>query len=123
MANAARQPISISEPVAQSHATLAPPWYPEQYPNATLLGLPAELRLLIYGLFSDSKMVHVQSPRASAYTWIPCKGKRYSLAPAAPLGFWGLAATAKSVRAEMQDLFLEECVFSIQPSDVVGWLR
>jgi hypothetical protein len=48
---------------------------------------------------------------------------RCSLAPTEPLGFWGLTATAKSVRAEMQDLFLEQCVFSIQPSDVVGWLR
>lgn len=43
-------------------------------------------------------------------------------ARAKPLGFWGLAATAKLVRAEMQDLFLEECVFSIQPSDATSWL-
>ncbi|EAT86489.1 hypothetical protein SNOG_06658 [Parastagonospora nodorum SN15] len=49
------------------------------------------------------------------------KGKRYSLAPAAPLGFWGLAATAKRRRlAEVTGTVRPEAV-ELDYQSHVGW--
>jgi hypothetical protein len=35
---------------------------------------------------------------------------------------WSLAATCKSIRNEMQELFMRDCAFSVEPLKVQGWL-
>jgi hypothetical protein len=104
-----------------------------------------QLRLEIYAYLSDTTMVHVHR-RRGRYTWTPCKGTNptYPLLchhprwsglcpetercsfkhaePPEPRGFWGLAATCKLVREEMQDLFMKETCFSIHPVHMKGWL-
>jgi hypothetical protein len=118
--------------------------------QATLSGLPAELRLQIYSYLCDSTIIHVHNHTdnvgGSRFTWTPCRSpssaspllcanpkwsgmcdeedrctyKIYS--PPEPVGFWALAASNKLIRNEAQEFFLRKTVVSIHPQDLRSWL-
>ena len=120
--------------------------------QATLDGLPAELRLQIYDFLCDSTIIHVhrhcnELTDEVRFTWTPCRSPN----PTSPLlcanpkwsgmckekdrctykidrppelrGFWALAASSKLIRNEAQEYFFRKTVVSIHPSHVDAWLR
>ncbi|KAF2823046.1 hypothetical protein CC86DRAFT_299496 [Ophiobolus disseminans] len=119
--------------------------------QATLSGIPAELRLQIYSHLCDSTLIHVHNHKdhnagTSRFTWTPCRSPSaaspllcanpkwsgmceeedrctYKIyAPPEPVGFWALAASNKSIRNETQEFFLRRTVVSIHPHDLRPWL-
>ncbi|KAF1848703.1 uncharacterized protein K460DRAFT_364695 [Cucurbitaria berberidis CBS 394.84] len=121
-------------------------------PQATLEGLPAELRLQIYDYLSESTILHVhrhvnRKTKRCRYTWTPCREPNPSspllcanpkwsgmcaeqdrctykvLAPPEPRGLWALAASNKFIRNEAQELFMGRSVLSIHPNDLRPFLR
>ncbi|KAF2830623.1 hypothetical protein CC86DRAFT_316070, partial [Ophiobolus disseminans] len=144
--NGTMLPARVSEPASHPDLVQAPPWRPIKNPDATLLGLPIEMRLQIYAYLSDTTMVHVHSPRARTYTWTPCKATnpiyphlclnpKWSglcsesdrctykhVTPPEPRGFWALRASSKLLRRETQELVTKNGVFSVNPEDAEGWL-
>lgn len=120
-------------------------------PQATLEGLPAELRLQVYNYLCDSTIIHVhhhvdEKANTSKFTWTPCRAPNpkspllcanpkwsgmcdeadrctYKLyAPPEPRGFWALAASSKHVRNEAQEFFLRSTVVSMDPRTLRPWL-
>ncbi|KAH7378326.1 hypothetical protein BKA66DRAFT_533036 [Pyrenochaeta sp. MPI-SDFR-AT-0127] len=120
-------------------------------PQATLEGLPAELRLLIYDYLCDSAIIHVHrhcgfGSKGTRFTWTPCRSQNstYPLlcanpkwsgmcdeeerctykiyAPPEPRGFWALGASNKWIRSEAQEFFLRRTVISIHPHELRYWL-
>ena len=115
-------------------------------PRATLLGLPAELRLQIYSYLSDTAIIHVHHHDFSRFTWTPCRlpssaspllcaNPKWSgmceeedrctyniYAPPEPIGFWALAASNRMLLNETQEFFLRKSVVSIHPHDLRPWL-
>jgi hypothetical protein len=118
-------------------------------PQASLLGLPAELRLEIYSHLYDTLIVHVchrSGRNASRFTWSPCR----SVSASSPLlcanpkwsgmckqedrctydasaqqeqyGAWALAASNRLIREEAHELFFRESVVSVHPQDLTPWL-
>jgi hypothetical protein len=120
--------------------------------QATLSGLPTELRLQIYSYLCESTIIHVHNnqedrrPGASPFTWTPCRSPSSASpllcanpkwsgmceeedrctfevnAPPEPMGFWALAASSKAIRNEMQGFFFSKTVISIHPHDLRPWL-
>lgn len=133
-------------------------------PQATLCGLPAELRLQIYSHLCDTTLVHVHfhddvadddedvfgdrwlgEEEQIRFTWTPCRATStvspflcanpkwsglceeknrctHKLdSPPEHNGFFGLAATCKSIRNEAQEFFLSETAFSIEPRHLLLW--
>lgn len=129
-----------------------PPTYkPPNNPQATLEGLPAELRLSIYDHLSDTIMVHVHKHADSDvkiphFTWTPCRapnpehpllcanpkwsgkceeedrGTHNPNSPRSPRGFWALAEASTSLHREIQRLWLRRAVVSIHPQHLRAWL-
>ncbi|OAL51803.1 hypothetical protein IQ07DRAFT_586153 [Pyrenochaeta sp. DS3sAY3a] len=120
-------------------------------PQATLEGLPVELRLQIYNYLCDSTIIHVhdhydEKANTSKFTWTPCRAPNpkspllcanpkwsgmcdeadrctYKLyAPPEPRGFWALAASSKYIRNETQEFFLRSTVVSMDPRTLRPWL-
>jgi hypothetical protein len=120
-------------------------YHTPENPQATLSGLPAELRLQIYSYLCDSCIIHVHRKR-KRFTWTPCRSPSLATpllclhpkwsgmcdeedrctykkdAPPEPIGFWALAASNKFIRNETQDFFLRKAVVSIHPQDLHPWL-
>jgi hypothetical protein len=132
-------------------ASIASIFRTPQNAQATFAGLPAELRLQIYSHLCDSTIIHVHhhkgnEDKESRFTWTPCRSPSPSspllcanpkwsgmceeedrctykiYAPPEPVGFWGLAASSKSIRNETQEFFLRNTVVSIHPHDLGPWI-
>ncbi|CAO2653990.1 Nn.00g107230.m01.CDS01 [Neocucurbitaria sp. VM-36] len=138
----------VEPPKEHPAATILPP----SNPQATLTGLPAELRLQIYSFLCDSTLIHVhqhnstETPSKPRFTWTPCRSPHpfspllcanpkwsgmcpessrctYKIhAPPDPIGFWALAASNKWIRNEAQEFFLSKTVVSIHPQNLSAWL-
>ena len=142
-----KEPIHTTKASASAAATFRTP----NNPQATLSGLPAELRLHIYSYLCDSTIIHVhhhedKGAGTSRFTWTPCRSPSstspllcanpkwsgmcdeedrctYKIyAPPEPVGFWALAASNKLIRNETQEFFLRKTVASIHPQDLRAWL-
>jgi hypothetical protein len=126
-----------------------------QIPNdhqASLLGIPAELRLEIYSHLYDSLIIHVHqhqwpADKASQFTWTPCRAASESsrllcanpkwsgkckeedrctydaASPRELAGAWALTASNRLIRKEAHDLFFRKSVVSIHPQDITPWLN
>jgi hypothetical protein len=123
-----------------------------QAPNnlqASLLGLPAELRLEVYSHLYDTLIVHVHhysKKKASRFTWTPCRAASElsrllcanpkwsglckeedrctyeAESPRELTGAWALAASNRLIRQEAHELFFRKSVVSIHPQDLAPWL-
>ncbi|KAF2865697.1 hypothetical protein BDV95DRAFT_612279 [Massariosphaeria phaeospora] len=120
-------------------------------PQATLLGLPAELRLQIYAYLNAATLVHAHgheynSWRWQRFTWTPCKAPHPTHpllcanpkwsglcneqdrctykkdAPPEPRGFYALAATNKLVRGECMEFSMAHAVVSVNMAEVESWM-
>ncbi|KAF2028255.1 hypothetical protein EK21DRAFT_90812 [Setomelanomma holmii] len=120
-------------------------------PEATLSGLPAELRLQIDSYLCDTTIIHVHNDGTDTgdkarFTWTPCRSPNpaspllcanpkwsgmcpeedrctYKIyAPPEPVGFWALAASNKAFRNDTQEFFLSRSVVSIDFLDLRPWL-
>lgn len=117
--------------------------------QASLLGLPTELRLEIYALLYDRLKIHVHyrsGVKADRWTWNPCRSPSalppllcanpkwsemckeenrctyYVGTPREPSGAWALAASSRLIRDEAHQAFFRESVVSIHPRDLAKWL-
>lgn len=139
----------ITDAIATDHT--AATYKTPQNAQATLEGLPAELRLQIYDYLCDSTIIHVHhhdhhADGSTRFTWTPCRSPspkspllcanpKWSglcnekdrcthkvYAPAEPRGFWALAASAKAIRSEAKEFFLRRTVVSISAIHLELWL-
>jgi hypothetical protein len=116
-------------------------------PQATLGGLPTELRLQIYDYLCESSIIHLSCGPHGKLTWTPCWStdpefpllcsatKRSRLfneenrcsnglnAPQEQRGCWALAASNKIIRSEAKEYLLCRSVISIQIDDLHSCLK
>ena len=116
-------------------------------PQATLGGLPTELRLQIYDYLCESSIIHLSCGPHGKLTWTPCWStdpefpllcsatKRSRLfneenrcsnglnAPQEQRGCWALAASNKIIRSEAKEYLLCRSVISIQIGDLHSCLE
>jgi hypothetical protein len=117
--------------------------------QASLLGLPAELRLSIYEHLYETLIVHIHhhsEGETNQFTWTPCRAASESSrllcanpkwsglckeedrcsyeaeSPRELAGAWALAATNRLIRQEAHELFFRKSVVSIHPQDLTPWL-
>jgi hypothetical protein len=120
-------------------------------PRATFEGLPAELRLQIYGYLGESLLIHVhkrikKNQALPPFTWTPCcqpnpktpllcanpewssmckeqdRCTREANAPLQLQGSWALAVSNKAIRNESLELFLRGATVSVHWDDLHPWL-
>ncbi|KAF2676642.1 hypothetical protein K458DRAFT_321611 [Lentithecium fluviatile CBS 122367] len=142
---------AIPAPGPQIDSIPAPPYLKPENPQATLLGLPAEIRLEIYKHLITTTLIHVHRKDAPggdrSYTWTPCKATNPTCsllclnpkwsglcaeadrctvkkaAPPDPRGFYGLAATSKFLRGECMESFMKDAVISVNLAELAYWMN